>query len=697
MRISIRLSILVLFLTLLVVVSGAIIIESYLIANKILIASTKSMVDKTVKLVDVKVASYLNVIDDKSKTSARLIDNGALNPDNILGFQQYLMDVVTSHKHVFGIYYGTPAGNFNRVERYQDDFIDGYTRRTVQPSYNYSKQVDSNGKVILRKKIFKLTYDHRVRPWYKLALQKKKPVWTSAYLYEFSQMVQAQKQILGLTAATPLYAEDGRLRGVFGVDVVLTDLTKFVNNLAPTRNTVIFLMDDKGDLLSSDYVREIGKGNRVKYQIMNVKDFPSPWIKKSYEVYKQNQQEQFMFSYKNQDYMAAYSPMKLNPYNKWRLVIVFPKNDVTGMLMRNILFLISIACSLLLIGIMLAYFISTKISKSITDLSSEAESIKDLDLKQAKRDKTYIKEIFDIRVTFDAMRAAIKSFFRYVPSVLVKSLIKSGVDAKIGGKNRAISVFFSDIKNFSSWAEAVSPIQLIQDLSDYFDYMTRVIHENHGVVDKFIGDAIMAFWGAPAEDEDHALHACKAAVEQITLLKAFNAAKSGDRSPIIIRIGINTGEAIVGNMGSHDRLSYTAIGDTVNLASRLEGLGKIYGTTILVSQYTYEKVKNSFRFRLVDNVAVKGKVASCRIYELLYPEIDIFGDKLDVYNAAFAEAFELYQKGDWQRALERFTVLKNDFPADKLLDLYIKRCQEVKPQNWDGVWRYTSSCEICNK
>jgi len=210
------------------------------------------------------------------------------------------------------------------------------------------------------------------------------------------------------------------------------------------------------------------------------------------------------------------------------------------------------------------------------------------------------------------------TFSKFVSKDVVDELLKDPDKIALGGARREITVFFSDVRGFTTLSESLSPEELVQLLNEYLSVMTDIIIQMRGTIDKYMGDAIMAFWGAPVPLEDHAYLACVTALKQIEQLKLLQESwKSRNLPTIDIGIGLNSGPAVVGNMGSSHRMDYTCMGDTVNLGSRLEGSNKLYGTRIIISEYTYEKVKDKVYARELDLVRVKGKIHPVRIYELL--------------------------------------------------------------------------------
>jgi adenylate cyclase len=210
------------------------------------------------------------------------------------------------------------------------------------------------------------------------------------------------------------------------------------------------------------------------------------------------------------------------------------------------------------------------------------------------------------------------TFSKFVSKDVVDELLKNPDNLALGGSKREITIFFSDIRGFTTISEALGPEELVKLLNEYLSAMTELVIEYKGTIDKYMGDAIMAFWGAPVPLEDHAYYACVASLAQMEYLKVLQEKWIERKVPVIdIGIGLNSGPAVVGNMGSSHRMEYTCMGDTINLGSRLEGSNKMYGTNIIISEYTYEKVKDRVVARELDLVRVKGKTQPVRIYELL--------------------------------------------------------------------------------
>jgi len=279
------------------------------------------------------------------------------------------------------------------------------------------------------------------------------------------------------------------------------------------------------------------------------------------------------------------------------------------------------------------------------------------------------------------------AFGAYLSEKLLDVIIKDPSKLRLGGEKREVTVLFSDIRNFTSIAENLSPTTLVEILNQFLTPMTDIILKNNGTLDKYIGDAIMAIWNAPVDVEDHPKKALITAYEMLEELKSVNETfKKKYELQIDIGIGINTGYVVVGNMGSAKRFDYTAIGDTVNLASRLEGLNKVYKTNVIFSEFTYDKVDFSdlpFIPVILDMVKVKGKEQPVKIFTILPKNRKSFEIK-KTYEAGLA----LYQNGSFDKAKEVFSKIKNFPPAEEL----IKRCEILinnPPEAWDGVFVMT--------
>jgi class 3 adenylate cyclase len=297
------------------------------------------------------------------------------------------------------------------------------------------------------------------------------------------------------------------------------------------------------------------------------------------------------------------------------------------------------------------------------------------------------------------------SFGTYVSPELIDQMYESGEEPSLGGEEGYHTAFFTDIQSFSAFSEKLTASELVALLNQYLTNMTDVLLENNGTLDKYIGDAIVAFYGAPIEVDDHELWACRTAIKMQDNLEILRQGwrNEGDRWPEIVhnmqnRIGISSGQMVTGNMGSESRMNYTMMGDNVNTAARLESSAKQYGIYIQIADSTYQAVKDRVVARDLDNVRVMGKEEPVKVWELI-SEKGLESEKYKKILPAYHEALELYQNQEWTKAIEAFKAsddLEDMFPGRKTNPsrIYIPRCEHFLSNppgdKWDGVWTLTS-------
>ncbi len=284
-------------------------------------------------------------------------------------------------------------------------------------------------------------------------------------------------------------------------------------------------------------------------------------------------------------------------------------------------------------------------------------------------------------------KAFIKGAFKhYLSSAVIEKLIEDPSQLQLGGERRELSIFFSDLEGFSSISEKLNPVELTALLNDYLSDMTDIILEEGGTLDKYEGDAIIAFWNAPLVHGNHALRACRTAIRcQRKLAGRRREFKERTGAELKMRIGINTGEVVVGNMGSRERFDYTVLGDAANLASRLEGANKVFGTYLMVSEATWNAVGEAIVGRRLGRIRVVGRKTPVTVYE----PGGLKGDELPPYFDDFQTGLDYCDSREWEKALEVFEGLKDD-PAARS---YAARCRKLiqnPEEDWDGIWKLTA-------
>lgn len=306
----------------------------------------------------------------------------------------------------------------------------------------------------------------------------------------------------------------------------------------------------------------------------------------------------------------------------------------------------------------------------------------------------YVALLLERWLDVETQRRQLRSAFsRYVSHSVVESIMRDPDKLKLGGDRRRMTVLFSDLRGFTSLSEGLSPEKLVEVLNTYLNEMTNIVFEEGGVLDKYIGDAVMAFWNAPFDQPDHVIRATRCAIRMRDRLKAMNEEGAFPKGiELKVGVGVNTGDMVVGNIGAEMRYDYTVIGDSVNLASRTESLCKEYGVMIIVTQNTAADLKTGFHLRLLDQVAVKGKKEPIRIYEVL----GITGEVADVdlaYAKRFEAAFELYASRRFDEAVLEADKLLAERPTDVAAGHLKERCEIYRetppPADWNGTWVLT--------
>ncbi|MFB6355897.1 MAG: adenylate/guanylate cyclase domain-containing protein, partial [bacterium] len=392
------------------------------------------------------------------------------------------------------------------------------------------------------------------------------------------------------------------------------------------------------------------------------------------------------------DYIVLSRPFQVPGDLTWNVFVVVPESHIFGQVRRNNKITAAVSGGILLVAVLVGLLVSRNIKQPIYRLYDELERVGQFILDENEPIKSFIKEIDVMGDSVQRTKKSLRSFEKYVPSDLVRRLQKQGIEAKLGGETREVTVFFADVAGFTGLSENVTPGELVEILGGILGGFSDRIQQYEGTVDKYIGDEIMAFWNAPDRVENHPVEACKCALEcHEWLMEHRENLQDKTGEPLDVRIGLNTGEAIVGNMGSEARLNYTVLGDNVNLGSRIEGLNKIYGTPILIGEATRDRIGEALVVRKVDCVYVKGKSESSNIYELIGVQGEVEYSRIQLIDR-YEEALERYQSGEWSEAIDRFQSVLDEDPDDTSAKVLLERCKQYRekpPENWDGVYQVT--------
>jgi adenylate cyclase len=344
----------------------------------------------------------------------------------------------------------------------------------------------------------------------------------------------------------------------------------------------------------------------------------------------------------------------------------------------------------LLVAVGLGWLVSDRVGRPLRRIAADLEQIGRFNLSREPAPTSFVQEITVVSDGVDRMKTSLRSFGHYVPVDLVREVIASGNEARLGGETRELTLIFSDIAGFTAISERVAPDALVAQLAEYLEAMTGAIRAEGGTIDKYIGDGIVAFFNAPRLVPMHAAAACRAALAAQAALRVLHARWEAAGQPAFpTRIGLNTGAVLVGNIGTPERFAYTAIGDAMNLAGRLESLNKTYGTALLASEAVRTAAESGLEWRRLDRVAVVGRQQGTLVFELL-GEAGRLPQSLLLARDRYETALDDYFAGRFAAAAAGFADAALLRPGDRAADVMAQRARALAQNppgpDWDGVF-----------
>ncbi|MHC4600641.1 MAG: adenylate/guanylate cyclase domain-containing protein [Planctomycetota bacterium] len=713
MKFSLQTSVILLLIALIVPLSVVIMAVSYVRSADSVAEVSRSLMEQISAHTVDKSLSYLRPAEQAVQLFQRLEKEGLLTTDDLAEVERYSLQFLKTYPEVTMLDFGFESGDFMMVKRMPDDsFSTKWVRRRDGKGvtqWNHDRPERWSEKYPDATEPLETVYDPRLRPWYIDAKAADGLVWTKAYLFYSDRKP-------GISCASPIHGREGRAVGVVAADIVIEEISHFIGRLKIGRRGKAFIVDRAGQLVAypvrreddmAMLVREVRDERKLKIVHWHIGNCPDPVLVRSFEklcgetssateeVCALREPTWIRYRSEGESYIGMYTPFPANTPWGWTVGVVVPEDDFLSRIKRNNLITLAISLAALVAASGVGIALARRITKPLARLAEESERIRNLDLTHHEAHITSrVREIDDMSRSFENMRVGLRSFEKYVPSQLVRELLKRGVEAELGGEKRKLTILFSDIAGFTPIAEKTDPERLVKALGEYLNALSGIIIGEKGTVDKYVGDAIMAFWGAPQAVEEHARLACRAALRCRTMVKAINESWENEGfPPFRTRFGINTGELIVGNMGCDVRMDYTVIGDSVNLASRLEGLNKAYGTQILVSEETYGLVRDVFGLRKVDWVNVVGKTDVTAVYELLGNREDL-GEETVALVRKYEAGLEKYRAREWDAAIRLFEEAEACVPGDRPSRVLIERCRAYQeappPDDWDGAIVFTT-------
>ncbi len=434
--------------------------------------------------------------------------------------------------------------------------------------------------------------------------------------------------VSGLSYRQPLTSEDTGEERTVVADVLLGEVSSFLSTLSLPAGSVPFLAEEGGlgvlraaalpaqTLMSVDPESPLPRLDSMPDAL--IRDIAQRLDQKPMNRSPEAGVEPFFAQRGADRHIVGYRPISLEGGPALVAFVAIPTDAFLGSLKQTV----AIVAVLAAIGLAGAIFGSSILAKRVTKplyaVMNETSRVRELDLKERPLPISGIAEVDELAESVKLMKTSLRSFEKLVPADYARWLMKSGQEAKLEGERRELTIFFADVVGFTRLSEQLGPEELVETLASYFEVLTRAVLREGGTVDKFNGDDVMAFWGAPQVMKDHAERAVRAALSAQTELAALRAEWEAEGIAILdISYGIATGEVIVGNIGNRRRMNYTVIGDAANVASRLEGLNKQLGTSILISNATAGQLSDAFTLRPVENAVIPGRQMSELVWEVL--------------------------------------------------------------------------------
>jgi adenylate cyclase len=470
---------------------------------------------------------------------------------------------------------------------------------------------DPQGNQLEQLDLWKYGYDPRKRFWYIDTMKADQALISSPYI-AFSIGAPV------ITVSAPLR---GKVRGVIAADLKLDDFSDFVYAQRPGEHGTALIFDQAGMLVAHpDFAQFVANAmtHPSHPQLSNIKELGGGLAASVLKAWDGGDQYDGSIRERGQDFLFRLRKFTLGEQFSLNVLMIAQKDDFVKdirKLQDAGLIVGMIAVAAFVPGV---WLFGSKMSRSLKAITAQAAKLQMLGVPDCSPVGSYIKEVHELGLTVSLAQRAIWSFSRFVPKELVRRVVDNSISSELGGVRQEITVLFTDVRGFTTIAESSDPDALMHQTSRYFAALTEAFLAEAGTVDKFIGDAVMVFWNAPNSQPDHVERACWAALAGKMASEKLNAQFEAEGlQPFFTRFGIHVGEAVVGNLGSAERMNYTALGSTVNLAARLEGLNKEYGTAILASEDVYSRARHCFRFKEIGSVIAKGMTTETHIYELV--------------------------------------------------------------------------------
>ena len=689
-----------------IVLAGALIMFNYERNSDIALQTADERMTDLAELVDerlLRILRPLRSVTDISAVNPILVDD----PHNLPGAAfNHLSTLLLQFPQIYSLFIGYSDGSFFQI--YHLEETDTRLREALQAppdtvfairKINRRKgqvkvldawlNVDIAGNPVSPPRAVLETYDPRQRPWFVEAKDKDSTVSVGPYRFAHSQEI-------GFTVSKSFH---GKFSGVLGVDITMANISSFLREQSLAQHGLIVVVNSTGEIIAhpDEGVLKLASSNSDNsITLPHLSDLDDPLAKKLAAIIERDDINRSVnVGIHGEDHVGRVQVLDKTADGAVLLGMLVPSGIFTETIERVGRQSLYVSIILVICVIPIIVLLARIIVKPLHEIGAETTKIREFALEEPVAVNSRIREVRDLSASIGKMKSGIKNFSIYVPKSLVQQMIKTGAEPKLGGKRQQVTVLFTDVARFTDISESLDAEALMRRMSDYLEELTGALVNTHGraTIDKYIGDAIMALWNAPETDPDHIVNACRCTLLAHAANHRLNQ-KWQDQgiTPFVTRFGLHTGEAVVGNVGSSDRMNYTAIGATVNVAARLEALNKVYGTEILVSDAIVDGLDDRFVTRSLDVVRPKGVTQPIRIHELLGAfDLDELSDEHPQTDwlERWEEAFQFHLARDWPAAITAFESLAKQRPDDTVAHIHLERAQSYQKsppdEDWDGV------------
>jgi adenylate cyclase len=670
-----RPSILTVFVLLTVPVSFTVLAVTYVLNDRAAHANAHELVERFRGEAIRNIQADFNPLKSLTRSAAVV---GGEEPDFFFGDRslKYFFSILQHSDQIVSVYVGMNDGSFRQARRI-DPKVKVHDRLPPAGAvyaYRWIEKADAPGRSDhylfldaegreLGKAEGPTTYDPRARFWHRTTVAAGKLTVTDPDVF-------AALGLIGFTVASPFYA-DGKLLGVVATDLTLEDMGLYLAQRKISPGSLSYMLNHQGQVIAASDLSASYASDRGRIELTHVSSLRAELPAVAFGARPRNVVDgaSYSFSHNGREYLASLSTMPPEFGKRWQLFTITPLEDFTAGFRRNNERLLLFGLGATALQILIIYLLSGILSAPLEKLARKVDRIQEFDQHDLPALTSSIREISVLSRAIDTLDIAVKSFAAFVPVGLVRKLLESDQKLELGGHSRFLTIMFSDLESFSALSETIPSQELLLRVSAYLELVTRTVDQEQGTIDKFIGDGVMAFWGAPALLEDHAFRSCVAAMRICKGMDVLNGRWEAEGLKALrLRIGIHCDAVLVGNIGSKERMSYTVLGDGVNVAARLEGMNKEFGTRVCLSHNVYKEAGQRLCVRPVDDVVVKGRRAKFPMYELMGvygcgPELEPSAADVALADLTRA-AYEALVVDDNALALQRYNEILRSYPDD---------------------------------